>query len=79
MENGLRLSSPEDIAAFKLDSISRRKEQKDYVELAVLCDRFSFEEMMNFFTEKFPFKDRRTVLTEVLHTEDLEQSDRPEM
>lgn len=79
MEDGIRLASPEDIAAFKLDSISSRKEQKDYVDLAVLCDRFNFEEMMNFFTEKFPFKDKRTVLTEVLHTEDIEQSDRPEM
>ena len=79
LEKGIRLASPEDIAAFKLDSISSRKEQKDYVDLAVLCDRFSFEEMIGFFTEKFPFKDRRTVLTEILHTEGIEQSDKPEM
>ncbi len=78
VEEGIRLASPEDIAAFKLDSISSRKEQKDYVDLAVLCDRFSFEEMMNFLRRN-PFKDKRTVLTEVLHTEDIEQSDRPEM
>lgn len=79
VEDGIRLASPEDIAAFKLDSIGSRKEQKDYVDLAVLCDRFSFEEMMGFFTEKFPFKDKRTVLTEILYTEEIEQSDRPEM
>ncbi len=79
MEKGIRLASAEDIAAFKLDSISSRKEQKDYVDLAVLCDRFSFEEMMAFFTEKFPFKDKRTVLTEILNTEGIDLSDRPEM
>jgi predicted nucleotidyltransferase component of viral defense system len=77
--DGIRLASPEDIAAFKLDSISSRKEQKDYVDLAVLSDLFSFGEMMGFFTEKFPFKDKRTVLTEILNTEGIEKSDRPEM
>jgi predicted nucleotidyltransferase component of viral defense system len=79
MEDGIRLASPEDIAAFKLDSISSRKEQKDYVDLAVLCDMFTFDEMMVFFTEKFPFKDKRTVLTEILNTESIGKSDRPEM
>ncbi len=34
---------------------------------------------MGFFTEKFPFKDKRTVLTEILNTEGIEKSDRPEM
>jgi RecJ-like exonuclease len=62
-----------------LDSISSRKEQKDYVDLAVLCDMFTFDEMMVFFTEKFPFKDKRTVLTEILNTEGIGKSDRPEM
>jgi predicted nucleotidyltransferase component of viral defense system len=79
VEDGIKLASPEDIAAFKLDSISNRKEQKDYVDLAVLCDRFRFAEMMSFFAEKFPFKDKRTVLTEILNIEDIQQSDRPEM
>jgi predicted nucleotidyltransferase component of viral defense system len=79
IEDGIRLASLEDIAAFKLDGISSRKEQKDYVDLAKLCDLFTFDEMMGFFTEKFPFKDKRTVLTEILHTEGIEKSDRPEM
>ncbi len=79
VEDSIRLASSEDIAAFKLDSISSRKEQKDYVDLAVLCDMFTFDEMMGFFTEKFPFKDKRTVLTEILNTEGIEKSDRPEM
>ncbi|MEP6927509.1 MAG: nucleotidyl transferase AbiEii/AbiGii toxin family protein [Ginsengibacter sp.] len=79
IEDGIRLASPEDIAAFKLDSIGSRKEQKDYVDLSVLCDVFSFEEMMDFFSEKFPYKDKRTVLTEILNTEGIEKSDRPEM
>ena len=29
--------------------------------------------------EKFPYKDKRTVLTEILNTEGIENSDRPEM
>jgi predicted nucleotidyltransferase component of viral defense system len=79
IEDGIRLASPQDIVAFKLDSISSRKEQKDYVDLAVLCDMYTFDEIMGFFAEKFPFKDKRTVLTEILKTEGIEKSDRPEM
>jgi len=79
VEEGIRLASLEDIAAFKLDSICGRKEQKDYFDLALLTGNFSFAEMMTFYQEKFPYKDKRTVLTEILKTKEIEDSDTPEM
>jgi predicted nucleotidyltransferase component of viral defense system len=75
----VRLASLEDIAAFKLDAIRHRKEKKDYVDLAVLLDRYSFMEMLGFYREKFPMNDIRLVLTEVLDKEGLDKSVDPEM
>ena len=40
--------SLEDIAAFKLDAICHRKEKKDYVDIAILLERFSFGQMLSF-------------------------------
>lgn len=78
-EGHIRLASLEDIAAFKLDAIVRRKEKKDYVDIAVLLDKFSFGQMLDFYREKFPMNDKRLVLTQILDTEGLEKSVDPQM
>jgi predicted nucleotidyltransferase component of viral defense system len=78
-EGYVRLASLEDIAAFKLDAITRRKEKKDYADLAVLLDKYSFEEMLGFYREKFPINDIRLVLTQILDQEGLRKSVDPEM
>lgn len=78
-EDGIRLASLEDIAAFKLDAICHRKEKKDYVDIAVLLEKFSFEQMLDFYKEKFPSNDKRIVLTQILDTEGIENSPEPVM
>ncbi len=78
-ENEIRLASLEDIAAFKLDAICHRKEKKDYVDIAMLLDRFSFGQMLDFYKEKFPTNDKRIVLTQILDTEGIEHSAEPVM
>lgn len=78
-ENGLRLASLEDIAAFKLDVICHRKEKKDYVDIAVLMEKFTFEQMLDFYKEKFPMNDKRIVLTNILDTDGIENSAEPVM
>lgn len=78
-ENGLRLASLEDIAAFKLDVVCHRKEKKDYVDIAVLLNKFSFAQMLDFYKEKFPMNDKRLVLTSILDTEGIENSAEPVM
>lgn len=79
VEGRIRLSSLEDIAAFKLDAVCHRKEKKDYVDIAVLLKKFSFAEMLAFYREKFPVNDKRIVLTQILDTEGLENSVEPVM
>lgn len=78
-EGNIRLASLEDIAAFKLDAIVRRKEKKDYVDIAVLLDKFSFGEMLDFYREKFPMNDQRLVLSQILDKEGLDASVDPVM
>jgi predicted nucleotidyltransferase component of viral defense system len=78
-EGKIRLASLEDIAAFKLDAICHRKEKKDYVDIAVLLESFSFGQMLDFYREKFPMNDGRIVLSQVLDTEGLENSVEPVM
>jgi hypothetical protein len=79
MEGLIRLASLEDIAAFKLDAICHRKEKKDYVDIAVLLEQFSFTQMLDFYREKFPMNDKRIVLTQILDTDGLENSVEPVM
>ena len=78
-EGEIRLASLEDIAAFKLDAICHRKEKKDYVDISVLLEKFSFTQMLDFYREKFPMNDKRIVLTQILDTEGLENSVEPVM
>ena len=78
-EGVIRLASLEDIAAFKLDAISHRKEKKDYVDIAILLEKFSFGQMLDFYKEKFPMNDKRIVLTQILDIDGWENSVEPVM
>jgi len=78
-EGEIRLASLEDIAAFKLDAICHRKEKKDYVDIAVLLEKYSFGQMLDFYSEKFPMNDKRIVLTQILDIEELQNSAEPVM
>jgi Nucleotidyl transferase AbiEii toxin, Type IV TA system len=78
-EDGVRLASLEDIAAFKFDTVCHRKEKKDYVDIAVLLETFSFGQMLDFYKEKFPMNDKRVVLSQILDLEGLEHSAEPVM
>jgi hypothetical protein len=78
-EGEIRLASLEDIAAFKLDAICHRKEKKDYIDIAVLLEKFSLGQMLDLYVEKFPMNDKRIVLTQILDTEGLENSAEPVM
>jgi hypothetical protein len=78
-EGLIRLASLEDIAAFKLEAICSRKEQKDYVDVAILLRQFSFEQMLGFYEEKYPYSNKRVVLTQITDTQGLERSKEPVM
>ncbi len=51
---GIRFYSDEDIAAMKIFAIIQRAKKKDYWDLNELLYRFSFDEIIDFYLEKYP-------------------------
>jgi hypothetical protein len=78
-EDSIKLASLEDIAAFKLEAICSRKEKKDYVDIAMLLQTFTFAEMIDFYREKYPYADKRVVLSQITDITDLNRSKDPVM
>ena len=52
-ENGLRLASPKDIAAMKVNAVIGRGTKKDFVDVYFLLQHFSFDELMKCYKEKY--------------------------
>ena len=54
-EEGIRLESLPDIVAMKLSSICDNGSRiKDFIDIAYLSNLYSFSEMLQFYTQKFP-------------------------
>ena len=52
-EGELRLASPKDIAAMKVNAVIGRGTKKDFIDIYYLLQHFSFEELMKFYLEKY--------------------------
>lgn len=50
----IRMLSLEDVAAMKLNAIANRGSKKDFWDFAELLDRFSRDEMLDFYSRKYP-------------------------
>lgn len=53
IEDGLRLASPKDIAAMKVNAVMGRGTKKDFVDVYFLLKHYSFEEMIQFYLQKY--------------------------
>ena len=79
LENGLRLASPKDIAAMKVNAIQGRGSRKDFVDMYFLIRRYGLNQVMQFYKVKYPeFSEYRAMLS-LTYFEDAEQSPMPEM
>ena len=54
IEQGLRLASPKDIAAMKVNAVMGRGTKKDFVDVYYLLKHFSFDEIIKFYLQKYP-------------------------
>lgn len=52
-EDGLQLASPKDIAAMKVNAVVGRGTKKDFVDIYFLLKHYSFEQLMQFYLEKY--------------------------
>jgi hypothetical protein len=53
-ESGIRMLSLEDIAAMKLNAIANRGSKKDFWDVAELFSEFTCDEMLSFYSGKYP-------------------------
>lgn len=78
-ENELVLASVEDIAAMKLSAITGRGTRKDFIDMFFLLKRFSLDQMLHFYRQKYPEGTEFLVIKSLTYFEDAEQDEFPVM
>jgi hypothetical protein len=66
LEEGIRIAQIEDLAAMKLEAITTRKEKKDYWDIAEILDKYSLEQMIGFYKERYPWNDLKAVMESLI-------------
>lgn len=74
---GIRFVSQPDLAAMKLNAIANRGSKKDFYDLLELMKHFSLQQMVDFFTRKYPSSDAFTVIRSLAWFEDAEADPDP--
>lgn len=54
IEEALRLASPKDIAAMKVNAVEGRGTKKDFIDIYALLQRYSLKEVLDFYGQKYP-------------------------
>ncbi len=71
-EDGIRLESLPDIVAMKLSSICDNGSRiKDFIDIAHLSNLYSFGEMLQFYTQKFPFSNPIVPTKSLVYFDDI--------
>lgn len=78
-EDGLRLASPKDIAAMKVNAIEGRGTRKDFVDIFFLLQHYSLDEILGFYQEKYPEHSVFRALMSLSYFEDAEKQMMPKM
>ena len=78
-EDGLRLASPKDIAAMKINAIEGRGSKKDFIDIYFLLQLFSLEEILDFYAKKYPNFSIYRALMSLTYFADAEKNVMPTM
>lgn len=69
----IRIAHLEDIAPMKLEVITSRNTKKDFFDISELLKIYQFEDLLNFYSEKYAFNDIKQVLENItFFSEDCE-------
>lgn len=80
LENdGIRMASKKDIAAMKLNAILGRGSKKDFIDMYVLLQTFTFEEMIGFYNQKYHDGSEFLLLKSLTYFDDADAEEMPEM
>ena len=71
------LVSLPDLAAMKLNAIANRGSKRDFFDMALLLDHFTLQQMIGFFSDKYPATDPFTVIRSLAWFDDAEMEPDP--
>lgn len=78
-EDGIRLAHTEDIAALKINAIINRGTKKDFIDIAQLLEVYSLQQILEFYSKKFPNYSNFMAMKSLTYFEDAEQQPMPYM
>lgn len=79
LEDGIRLASPQDIAAMKVNAIEGRGTRKDFIDIYFLLRHFELSEILGFYEQKYPDHSFFRALMSLTYFDDAEQQPMPKM
>lgn len=79
LEDGLRLASPQDIAAMKVNAIEGRGTRKDFIDVYFLLKHFELSEILDFYEQKYPDHSFFRALMSLTYFDDAELQPMPKM
>jgi hypothetical protein len=77
--DGMRVFALADLAAMKLNAISRRGTKRDFVDLYFLLEKYSLVDLITFFHKRFPSGSIAHVVRSLSYFEDAERDPMPKM
>ena len=78
-EDGLRLASPIDIAAMKINAIEGRGSKKDFIDVYFLLKHYSLDEILQFYSRKYPNFSIYRALMSLTYFADADPKEMPKM
>ena len=78
-EDGLLLASPKDIAAMKINAIEGRGSRKDFIDIYLLLQHYSLEELLQFYSQKYSNYSIFRALLSLTYFDDAENEAMPKM
>lgn len=76
---GLKLASPKDIAAMKINAIEGRGSRKDFIDIYILLQHYTMEELLQFYAQKYPNYSIFRAILSLTYFEDAEKESMPKM
>ena len=77
--DNVRMASPEDIAAMKINAIVGRGSKKDFIDLELLLNIFSLKDIINFYKKKYNQATEFIALKSLLYFADADVQGTPKM
>lgn len=79
LKQGIRMASFRDIAAMKITAVVGRGTKKDFIDIAFLLRRFSLDEILSFYSEKYNDGSIFMAMKSLVYFDDAENDPMPDM